>query len=108
MQVKVKAKGASQPLVVTANRLRDGRVVWLADAGHWSETLADAAIFLGDASSAGLAEAARAEAVQHIVGSYVVEVAATPAGPAPLRARERFRAGGPTIPLPTLPLPAAA
>ena len=100
MQAKVKAKGASQPLVITANRLRDGRVVWLADAGRWSEALSDATVFLGEAAAAGMAVAGRAEAEQVIVTPYEVEIAATAAGPAPLRARERFRAGGPSIPLP--------
>jgi hypothetical protein len=37
MQATVKTKGTAQPLVVTANRLRDGRVVWLAEGGHWAE-----------------------------------------------------------------------
>ena len=102
MQAKVKTKGAAQPLVITANRLGDGRVVWLAGAslgaeGQWSERVADAAIFLGDAADAGMAVAAKAEAAQMVVGAYVVEVAATPAGPAPLRSRERFRAEGPSI-----------
>ena len=45
MQAKVKAKGAAQPLVVTANRLRDGRVVWLAEGGRWSERVAEARVF---------------------------------------------------------------
>jgi Protein of unknown function (DUF2849) len=100
MQVKVKAKGAAQPLVITANRLGDGRVVWLADAGRWSEAVADAAVFLGEAVSAGMVTAVQSENAQYVVGPYEVEVAATPAGPQPLRARERYRAEGPSIPVP--------
>jgi sulfite reductase (NADPH) hemoprotein beta-component len=96
MQAKVKTKGAAQPLVVSANRLRDGAVVWLADGGRWADTVAEAAVFLGEAGEQGMAQAAAAEAAQLVVGGYLIEVAVTPHGPAPLRARERFRAGGPT------------
>jgi sulfite reductase (NADPH) hemoprotein beta-component len=97
MQAKVKTKGSTQPLVVTANRLRDGRVVWLAEAGRWAETLGEAEIFAGEAVAAGLAEAEAAEQRQVVVGPYAVEVAATAAGIMPLRARERFRADGPSV-----------
>jgi len=97
MQAKVKTKGAAQPLVVTANRLRDGRVVWLAEGGRWAEHVADAKIFLGEAAEAGLAEAAVAEQAQFIVAPYAAEVVVGASGPVPLRARERFRADGPSV-----------
>lgn len=100
MQAKVKTKGASQPFAISANRLRDGRVVWLAEGGRWSEALADAAIFRGAAADEGMRVAALAEAEQSVVGAYLVELTPEAAGPAPLRAREKFRAGGPTFPLP--------
>ena len=41
MSTPAKAKPATAPLVFTANRLRDGRVVWLADVGLWVEAVAD-------------------------------------------------------------------
>jgi sulfite reductase (NADPH) hemoprotein beta-component len=97
MQAKVKTKGTAQPLVVTANRLRDGRVVWLADGGHWAEQVAQAKVFVGEAAEAGLAEGAEAERTQLVVGAYAAEVAVGAAGPVPLRAREKFRATGPSI-----------
>ena len=97
MQAKVKARGEFQPFVISANRLRDGRVVWLGADGAWPEDLAQAAVLAGAAVDAGLAAAALAEAAQHVVGAYLVEVARAPGGPVPLRAREKFRAGGPTI-----------
>ena len=97
MQAKVKTKGAAQPLVVTANRLRDGRVVWLADGGRWSERVAEAEVFAGEAVEAGLALGAAAEQRQEIVGPYAAEVTLGAAGPVPLRAREKFRAAGPSI-----------
>ena len=97
MQAKVRTKGTAQPVVVTANRLRDGRVVWLAEGGRWAEHVAEARVFLGEASDEGLAEAAKAEEAQEIVGPYLAEVGVGTGGPVPLRARERFRADGPSI-----------
>ncbi len=96
MQAKVKTKGTAQPLVVTANRLRDGRVVWLAEGGRWAEHVADARVFLGEAVEAGLAEGVEGERTQAIVGAYAAEVSLGDAGPVPLRAREKFRADGPS------------
>lgn len=96
MQAKVKANVATQPLVVTANRLRDGRVVWLAADRRWSTRVADAEVFWGAAAEPALAAAAEAERHQLIVGPYAAEVTLDNAGPVPLRARERFRATGPS------------
>ncbi len=97
MQAKVKTKGTAQPVVVTANRLRDGRVVWLAEGGHWAERVADAKVFLGEAAEAGLADGAEAERTQIVVGAYAAEVTVGADGPVPLRAREKFRAQGPSV-----------
>lgn len=97
MQAKVKTKGTAQPLVVTANRLRDGRVVWLAEGATWVEHLAQAHVFLGEQAEAGLAEGAEAEKSQLVVGAYAAEVSVGPAGIVPVRARERFRALGPSV-----------
>ncbi len=96
MQAKVKTKGTAQPLVVTANRLRDGRVGWLAEGGRWAEHVAEAEVFLGEAVDAGLSVGAEAERRQEIVGPYAAEVTLSDAGPFPLRAREQFRARGPS------------
>ena len=41
LQQKLKING---PVVVTANRLRDGAVVWRTVDGQWSTQLADAAV----------------------------------------------------------------
>ena len=100
MQAKVKTKGASQTLVISANRLLDGAVVWLAADGRWAETLAEAEVFVGTAVTTGLATAAQAEARQLVVGAYELEVTPTGTGVVPLRARERFRAAGPSIAVP--------
>jgi Protein of unknown function (DUF2849) len=96
MQAKVKA-GTSQPLVVTANRLLDGRVVWLADGETWTEQPRAARVFVGAEAEAGLAAGAAAEQRQEVVGAYAVVVTRTPDGPWPVGMREQIRAAGPSI-----------
>jgi hypothetical protein len=97
MQANVKVKGTAQPLVVTANRLRDGRVVWLAADGRWMESLRDAAVYLGEQVNAGLAMGEADERRQIVVGAYAVEIVETPRGMMPLRMRERVRVEGPSV-----------
>jgi hypothetical protein len=96
MDIKIRKEGG-KPVVFTANRLRDGKVVWL-DAGQgWSESVAAARIYEGPAIEEGRATSQEWERRQEVVGSYPVEVALTEAGPAPLSVRERVRAqGGPS------------
>jgi hypothetical protein len=83
--------------VVTANRLRDGRVVWLADGDTWTENPRSAKVFIGSAVDAGLAAGTEAERRQRVVGPYAVVVARNPDGPSPLSMREQIRASGPSI-----------
>jgi len=96
----MEAKGKGQPsgpVVFTANRLGDGRSVWLAPGDRWSDSIADAELFEG----AAIAEArARAEAWakrQVVVGPYDIAVAPGAAGPTPVTMRERIRAMGPSV-----------
>jgi len=93
MQASGKGRDARQPVVVTANRLRDGRVVWLGQTG-WTEALEQARIVASDAATAALDEALASAARQEVVAAYLVDVAedGTPA-----HLRERVRASGPTI-----------
>ena len=96
MDGKVRKEGG-KPVVFTANRLRDGVVLWLNAAERWSEKVADARVYEGAAIEEGRAAAAAWERRQEVVGSYPVDVAVTDAGPAPLSVRERVRAqGGPS------------
>jgi hypothetical protein len=96
MDGKVRKEGG-KPVVFTANRLRDGKVLWLTAAGQWSDTVSDARIYEGAAIEEGRAVASEWERRQEVVGAYHVDVIATPTGPAPLSVRERVRAqGGPS------------
>ncbi|WP_374445560.1 DUF2849 domain-containing protein [Stella sp.] len=86
--------------IVTANRLRDGAVVFRTKSGAWSSRVADAAL-LGEAEAAAALAAAQADAGrQVVVAPYLAEAEAGPDGPVPVEFRERIRAAGPTIGLP--------
>jgi hypothetical protein len=97
MERKAKKKLSSAPVVYTANRLRDGRVVWFAKQDRWTEELAEARLFEGDAIEEGLALAQVAERQQFVVGVYGIDVASTDRGFVPLLQRERIRAAGPSV-----------
>lgn len=94
-----KAKGhlSTTPVVFTANRLRDGRVVWLGAGDEWVEALPAARIFTGDAVEEGRGHAQAAERRHLVVGAYEVEVEPAPHGPQPLSVKERIRMSGPSV-----------
>src|SRR3954466_6020077 len=74
MSTPAKAKPATAPQVFTANRLRDGRVVWLAAAGRWADSVAEAHVFPPAEAAAGLALAQQGERSQQVVGAYGIDV----------------------------------
>ncbi|TDG28794.1 DUF2849 domain-containing protein [Paracraurococcus ruber] len=84
-------------MVFTANRLRDGRVVWLAGPGRWAETVREARVFPPAEAAAGLALAQQGERDQVVIGAYGAEVAIRDGIAVPVRFRERLRAEGPSI-----------
>jgi Protein of unknown function (DUF2849) len=84
--------------VMTANRLRDGDVVYLTAAGDWSLWLRDAAVAHDESGQGELeARAKRAEGDRLVIGPYLMEVAESEAGPQPIGTREKIRAKGPTV-----------
>jgi sulfite reductase (NADPH) hemoprotein beta-component len=95
MSTKAKARPATAPVVFTANRLRDGRVVWLGREGLWRDRIAETAPFAPETAEQGLALAQGGERAQQVVGVYAVEV--DPVGPTPLKFRERLRVQGPSV-----------
>lgn len=88
----------SKQSIVTANRLGDGVVVYLAAGDRWSERLDEALVVADDAAKAALA---RAEAPEHatvVVGPYLMPVEAeAETGPHPASTREVIRARGPSV-----------
>lgn len=94
----VKAVKTPDAQVATANRLRDGAVVYLTADGSWSTRFADSAV----ARDAGIADrlmatADRAAADQVVVGPYLIEVTLQGGRFEPAGMRERIRALGPSV-----------
>jgi hypothetical protein len=80
------------PNVVTANRLLDGIVVYLAD-GSWTEDIAQARIANTEEETKALeTEAAEAVKARKVVAVYPMEVALHNGAVDPLSVRERIRA----------------
>ena len=81
------------PNVVTANRLTDGIVVYLASDGGWTEEIGRARLAeTEDETKALEAEAAKDVAARKVVAVYPMEVAVRNGAVDPLSVRERIRA----------------
>lgn len=87
------------PQMLTANRLLDGAVVYLASSGEWSELFHEGALIRDAEEAHALNDAAgRAVALRLVVGPYLFAVRETEAGLEPASVREKIRAGrGPTF-----------
>ena len=84
--------------LVTANRLQDGEVVYLAADSHWGESITDAATSDDEAGQARLlAEGEAGERNQLVVGPYLMPVDVVDGEILPTSQRERIRAAGPTV-----------
>jgi uncharacterized protein DUF2849 len=96
-QKKIKITG---PSVVTANRTRDGVVIYRTGRKDWSTDLSDAAIVrASDEARALLAESVADDL--GAIGAYIAPVEVDESGQvAPGNLREQIRRSGVTIPLP--------
>lgn len=84
--------------VLTANRLGDGRVVFLTPTGTWSPDLNDARTVQDETGAAELRVAGeRAEAGSAVVGPYLIDVIDEAGAIRPAAIREAIRAAGPTV-----------
>jgi hypothetical protein len=85
--------------VVTANRLRDGVIVWLTPELAWSEDFAEGKPLRDETEAKAALEAAGLDVkARLVVGPYLAEFAETPEGLQATSARERIRASRlPTI-----------
>jgi hypothetical protein len=93
------------PVVVTANRVADGVVVYRRADGSWSTELADAAVTADAAVARKFISDATADDLR-AVGPYIAPVKLAPDGKVrPGNLREQIRVAGPTI---ELPVPSAA
>jgi hypothetical protein len=94
LQQKPKIAG---PVVVTANRLGDGAVVYRTKDGRWSTHLGDAAVVTTAPTAAELLADATTDDTA-AVGAYVAPVRLDPHGqPQPGNLRESIRSQGPTV-----------
>jgi hypothetical protein len=85
----------SAPKVITANRLREGDVVYLTASGTWSPHHHEAALLTDPVEAeAKLAEADKQR--QLVVGAYLADAKPGPNGPEPVHFRESFRTRGPS------------
>lgn len=92
------AKNLSGDLqVASANRLVDGVVVWLDEAGQWTDRLQHAAVARDPRAAEILLERARAEAFS-VIEPFLVAVTEDEEGTLdPLSLREKIRASGLTF-----------
>ncbi len=80
--------------LITANRLSDGRVIYVGEGASVVEDIASAALFDGDEADAALIAAASQPGT--FVNAYLVEVTGhTPSGRD--RLKETIRSAGPTV-----------
>ncbi|MBX3582787.1 MAG: DUF2849 domain-containing protein [Rhizobiaceae bacterium] len=83
--------------ILTANRLTDGEVVWLAKDGSWAESIEPSEIVADKEGEARL-EAIGKSAVEQreVVDINLIDIDLVDGKIVPLRLRERIRAAGPT------------
>jgi Protein of unknown function (DUF2849) len=94
LQQKLKISG---PVIVTANRLGDGVVVYRTRDGNWSTRLEEAAVVSTAPAATELLAAAVADDIS-AVGAYVAPVRIGADGqPEPGNLRESIRNAGPTV-----------
>ena len=84
---------------VTANRLSDGVVIYLAENGDWVRQPGAAAIAEGkEAAAALLARAEQDVTLCRVVAPYLIDMVRNPDGSLrPATYREHIRAGGPSV-----------
>lgn len=83
------------PVIVSANDLMVGDVVYMTAAGGWTRRLEEAAVAADEATAADLLIRAQGQP-SVVVDPYLADVATDGAAPRPLHFREAFRARGPS------------
>ncbi|MDH3418865.1 MAG: DUF2849 domain-containing protein [Gammaproteobacteria bacterium] len=89
--------------MIVANRLTDGRVVFLAEDDRWVESIQNGLVIESDALQVELLEhAERAVETGIVVDPYLIDVVIEDGRRRPLQLRESIRAFGPTVSDPTV------
>jgi hypothetical protein len=97
LEVRNNRRQPGRSSIVTANRLRDGQVVWLAPKGHWAEDIAAAEVFDNAVIEEAIARARIFEEQRVVLDVYGVELDCAHPCPVPVTERERIRAAGPSV-----------
>jgi len=97
LEVRNSRRQPGRSSIVTANRLRDGQVVWLAPEGRWAEDIAAAEVFDNAAIEEAIARARIFEEQRVVLDVYGVELGSARPCPVPVTERERIRAAGPSV-----------
>lgn len=88
----------SDAQIVTANRLRDGAVVYRMQSGGWSNAIAEAEVHRDAGTAADALALAEADALRAIVvAPLLIEIEAAAGAIRPVSLRERIRAEGPSV-----------
>ena len=88
---------ATTNTIVTAQRLRDGTVVYLGSAHAWVDSVEAAIPMTRPDADAALEWLRLPENQLEVVDAYAVPIAASEGAIVPLKIRERIRARGPTV-----------
>lgn len=83
--------------MITANRLSDGVVVFLARGHEWVTSIENAEVHGAGTDGEAVARAKLDEERQIVVESYPIEVVDGGGAPMPKALREAIRARGPTV-----------
>ncbi len=84
--------------MIIANRLTDGRVVFLNNRGGWVNEIASGVVFFGERDAAQrLLEAQRGVEQNVIVDPYIIDIQTRNDRRQPVLVRERIRAFGPSV-----------
>jgi len=97
LQQKIRVNG---PVAVTANRLSDGAVVYLAKSGLWTQELGAANVLWSAEDAQAALKAAQSDGLE-AVGAYLAPIDASETAAQPGNLREFIRIGGPTFALPS-------
>jgi Protein of unknown function (DUF2849) len=89
---------AEKGQIMTANRLRDGEVVFLTRAGVWDEKINEAVLAQEPLAIAALEKRAAADVLENLVtGQYLFDAERVDGKIRATHIRERIRTLGPTV-----------
>ena len=84
--------------MIIANRLIDGRVVFMDDSGSWVNEIAGGLLLASKQDAEQRLPAAQRAVVDNVVvDPYLIDVSADSGRPRPVQVRERIRAFGPSV-----------